>query len=61
MIDVKPILRAGLIAQSGALAVDNLKLLNKKKTTAKDFIKSGTKNILGTEFIRIQGGLIESL
>ena len=61
-IDVKPILNAGLAAQSAALAGSNLKLIKKKKKVGtKGIVKAGVTNIAGIELIRLQGGLIGGL
>lgn len=63
VIDIKPLLRVGLAAQSAALAVENIKLLRKQKNkdNSKRLIKTGVTNIVGISLIRAQGGLIEGL
>jgi len=45
------------IAQSTALASDNLKFIDKKKTT-KDFVGQGMKNIIGASLIKETAGFI---
>lgn len=58
-MDVKPILRAGLVAQSAALAGDNLRLLRKKKKKSGDFIGQATRNIVGTSLLKAEAEFIE--
>lgn len=60
-MDIKPILRTTLIAQSLALAGENLKLVRKKKLKSKDFLSVGVKNIVGASLIKEQTELIEGL
>lgn len=60
-IDIKPLLRAGLVAQSGALAGYNLKVALKKRKKATDIAGLGFTNIVGTSLLHEQGKLIEGL
>lgn len=57
----KAILALALPLQSAALASENVKLLNKKKKSSKDFIETGIKNIIGVALIKEQAGFIGSL
>ena len=66
-IDIKPLLRAGLAAQSTALLIENIKTTSlknnnklKKKTLSK-LLKAGTTNIVGIPLLQTQGQIIEGL
>jgi len=61
MVDTKPILRTGLVAQAGALALKNARLLKKKKLKSKDLVKSGTSSITNISLLRAQASLVESM
>ena len=54
---------AGLIPtmQSIALVNENLKQVNKKKTTTKDLVSLGTKNIVGVSLIQAESQIIGEL
>jgi len=54
---------AGLIPtmQSAALVSHNLKVVKKKKTTAKDMVDLGVTNVVGTSMIKINADLIAGL
>lgn len=54
----KEILGIVPIAQSLALAEENLKVVKKKHKKSEDFIGTSMKNIIGTEFIKIQAQAI---
>jgi hypothetical protein len=58
MVDVKPILNAGLAAQSAALASDSFSLLRKKKKRASDFLGTGVRSMVGTSLLKSQAELI---
>jgi len=60
-IDIKPILKAGVVAQAGALAIKNVKLLKKKKIKSGDLIKVGFGNIVGVTLIKSQNEIIDTL
>lgn len=60
MINIKPILGAGLTAQAGVLALQNVKLIY-KKPTAKNIVKTGFTNIVGLSLIKAQGDIINTL
>lgn len=47
--------------QSIALVNENLKQVKKKKTTSKDMIDLGMKNIVGSSLIKINSDIIGSL
>lgn len=47
--------------QSISLVKENLKQVKKKKTTTKDMLKLGTKNIVGTSLIKVNADLIGEL
>lgn len=57
-MNYKNILKTVPIIQSAALASENAKLLSKKKVKSKDLVKSGVKNIVGIELIKLEAGLI---
>ena len=48
----KDILQVIPAMQSTTLAVDNLNFMHKKNKDASDFMKQGTKNIIGTQMIK---------
>jgi hypothetical protein len=54
----KDILSIIPIVQSTALAGENIKSMKKKKKKSEDFIDMGIKNVIGTEFIKIQAQAI---
>ena len=54
----KEILKIIPIVQSASLAGENVKHFKKKKKKSEDFIGMGVKNIIGTEFIKIQAQAI---
>ena len=60
MADVKPILKISTQLQAVALLKRNIKGI-KQKGNAKNILKRGTENILGSSLIKIQDDLIESL
>lgn len=43
--------------QAVSVMDENLKLVNKKKKTSKDFIKTGVKNVIGIEFTKMSADL----
>lgn len=49
------------VMQSTQLVGENLKLVKKKKTSTKDIVGLGIKNIVGTNLIKINADLIGSL
>jgi hypothetical protein len=61
MVDIKPILRAGVIAQSAALAAKNAKLLKKRKIKSKDFIESGVDSAVGISLLKVQSDILEGI
>ena len=61
MIDVKPILRTALLAESAALAGDSFKLARKKKRKAKDFLGSAARISVGTALIKAQADIVEGM
>lgn len=60
-IDVKPILRAGVAAQAGALALRQARLLNKKKIRSGDLFEAGVTGIFGAAILTEQSRLISGL
>lgn len=60
-IDIKPILGAGLAAQAGALAISNVKLLDKKKVKSKDLFKMGVRNIVAIPLLGAEANIIAGL
>lgn len=55
------LLRVGQTMQAAALLGQNYKLTKKKKVGVKDFLETGTTNILGTELIKAQAQLTAGL
>jgi len=47
--------------QATALVTENIKVAKKKKLGVKDMAGLGVKNIIGTEFIKLESGLIAGL
>jgi len=47
--------------QSVSLVSENLKMLDKKKTSTKDIVGLGIKNIVGTSLIKVNADLIGGL
>lgn len=60
MIDVKPILRAGVAVQAASLATSNLKLIKGKPSTKK-MLKAGTTNLVGIPLLQAQSQMIGTL
>ena len=54
----KDIAKISLDMQSLAIAKDNIKFANSKH---KDFVKQGTKNLVGTSFLKANANLIGEL
>jgi len=58
-MSAKAILQLIPIMQSETIAGENIKLLNKKNKTSKDFIGTGVKNIIGIELTKLTANEIE--
>lgn len=56
----KKILQLVPTLQSMAILSENVKLSKKKKATAKDFVGTGVKSIIGIEMAKITADTIES-
>lgn len=57
----KEILKIVPILQSTQLLGENIKFMKMKKKKSGDFVKTGIKNIVGTELIKTQANVIEGL
>ena len=55
VIDVKPLLRVGVAAQTVALLGENVKAARSRKPK---LVKTAVGNIVGIELLRVQSGLI---
>jgi hypothetical protein len=61
MSSAKEILKIVPLIQSKMLLDENLKLYKKKNKNSKDFIGTSIKNIIGTEFIKLESNSIGSM
>lgn len=58
MTTVQEILRSGIAIQAAGLSGENMKLLKKKKITSKRLVKTGIKNIVGIEMLKLQSQVV---
>ncbi len=58
MIAAKAILNLVPLAHSTAILSENVKLAKKKDKKVGDFVGTGIKTIIGTEFIKMEADLI---
>jgi len=54
----KALLNVAMIAQSASLANNSLRLLNKKKKKANDFVRVGVQTIVGSAILKEEADFI---
>jgi len=59
-MNAKAILNLVPLAHSTAILADNVKFAKKKDKKATDFMKTGVKNVIGAEFVKLESNIIGS-